>query len=742
MDASLVADLNAAAEQEVKTGRAKRMQNEIWDNPDLILNSWKFNEWDYYNSKLKLPIRARGLFTKGNKIIVRGYDKFFNINETSETKWENILTNTTGPYYVTLKENGCKIMIAGCEGKLVVTSKNSTGPRPTGGEKNHSLEALRWIRKRLKEVGKTEEELANELEVQNLTGVGEFCDDSFEEHVLAYPPESAGLYFNGLNVNSRKFQTLPPQKVNEFGAKYGFLKTDFLTIDDVDELKKFLEQCAESGAYEGRDIEGFVVRCKRGGDDFFFKYKFEEPYLMYRTWREATKQILRDPQAAPKPGKHRESTQEYVKFLRPFMAKNPQYKTKVLNEGKGIIELREKFLEQSQLDPEELLKLQLDKPLTPKYALISVATLGCGKTTVAVTLSKLLGWGHVQNDDVGGKNGSSKFKGFMNKVADAFTQTDVVLIDRNNHQYRERQMLFESLDQLAEINSYQMHYVCLDFLPDGPTPKTWNVTRKRVQDRGENHQTIRNMDDKMVENIMKGFCGRFQPVVTATYPDSRFEHHLNVDCKLGSRHNAESVIRSMAALYKLDLPYTTSQLDSAFSRALAYKATIPGSLAQPKKKYPGWSFFCILLDSDPIKKLCDRLLQDVPLWSQLQAEVNGASIKPEFHVTLAHKSGSPAHFKHLKGQYQAALAKSTKTGFVEIGPDEKVVVRKLCWNSKILAATVDLHGEHVSANFIPHITIGMLKGVQAKEANDMLAQEDGSVDVEGIEIMGRVCAFR
>lgn len=64
-----------------KYGRCKKFTN-IINNTDSEITSWKFNEWDYYSKNdKKLPCNARGLFTVNNEIVVRGYDKFFNVNE-------------------------------------------------------------------------------------------------------------------------------------------------------------------------------------------------------------------------------------------------------------------------------------------------------------------------------------------------------------------------------------------------------------------------------------------------------------------------------------------------------------------------------------------------------------------------------------------------------------------------------------------------------------------------------------
>ena len=61
-------------------------------------------------------------------------------------------------------------------------------------EQSHAAAGERWIDKHLSTVGKTREDLAERLREMNATAVAELCDDSFEEHVLAYDPASAGLY--------------------------------------------------------------------------------------------------------------------------------------------------------------------------------------------------------------------------------------------------------------------------------------------------------------------------------------------------------------------------------------------------------------------------------------------------------------------------------------------------------------------------------------------------------------------
>ena len=66
--------------------------------PEMTIRSWKMNEFKYYDVPSPFPTLARGLFTtevdeggkrsgkeKEYRIVIRGYDKFFNIGEVPWT---------------------------------------------------------------------------------------------------------------------------------------------------------------------------------------------------------------------------------------------------------------------------------------------------------------------------------------------------------------------------------------------------------------------------------------------------------------------------------------------------------------------------------------------------------------------------------------------------------------------------------------------------------------------------------
>lgn len=52
----------------------------------VYLTSWHMQDYAYKRDPCPFPTRARGLFTSQDRIVLRGYDKFFNVGEVSWTK--------------------------------------------------------------------------------------------------------------------------------------------------------------------------------------------------------------------------------------------------------------------------------------------------------------------------------------------------------------------------------------------------------------------------------------------------------------------------------------------------------------------------------------------------------------------------------------------------------------------------------------------------------------------------------
>ena len=209
-DTQLIADLHSLHKKSPKL--VKPVKYVVPTTPEITVESWRMNEWKYYDIPSPFPTLARGLFTVEEngegpryRIVARGYDKFFNIGEVPWTnvrlclctafnlcfllftfllflKWSSLETHTKPPYTLTLKSNGCIVFIAALSpSQILITSKHSLGPIQ-GVSESHAQAGERWLRRHLGQVEKTTEELAEVLWKKNWTAVAEVS--YFHSHTL------------------------------------------------------------------------------------------------------------------------------------------------------------------------------------------------------------------------------------------------------------------------------------------------------------------------------------------------------------------------------------------------------------------------------------------------------------------------------------------------------------------------------------------------------------------------------
>ena len=733
----------------------------------LAVESWKFRDWDY--KRRDLPTYARGLFTYRRRdgtpeIATRGYDKFFNVGEVHETRWDDIRSRTQEPYELSVKENGCILFISGLEGDdLLVCSKHSTG----GGndpDQSHAMIGERWVDKHLNAIGKLRSDLAKELRKRNATAVAELCDDSFEEHVLAYEPKDAGLYLHGINLNLPEFATYPGELVHKFADQWGFKKARYVIKNDIDAMKQFLDDCAQTGSYAGRDTEGFVIRCRRKGhptssnyQDWFFKYKFEEPYLMYRQWRECTKAVISG--KPPKYKKHKKITEEYLLYARRQLAKDPSL-GKAYTHNHGIIAMRDGFLKERGLTGSDIVRQEeagddLPEAVTNNVILLPIASIGCGKTTVAIALTKLFGWGHVQNDNITGQK--NRPKQFTTQVCNSLAAHPAMIADRNNHQKRERRQIIEDvLKIIPEARFVALHYVH-DPKPE-MLPTIRQITQERVLARGDNHQTIQagSKSRQDIIGIMEGFLQRFEPVNPHSEPDDAFDQIIDLGVKASSRENLETVVSSLHSAYPKLVPRMPSseELNSAIAAALNdYTPDIKHDLSfkgnkkdkthntdQPKPSKT--EYFCIQLPATEVASALDKSFAPLSpdkakMYHHLQ---NSRRIQPAFHVTLIHRSAIPSQpdlWNHLSSLLTQASSSNNKPST----PSEhalgkcRVLLERIVWDNRVMCIVARLLDEGwETVNAIAHVTVGTAgPDIKPKESNELIQRWLDDERHEGIE---------
>ena len=157
---------------------------------------------------------------------------------------------------------------------------------------------------------------------------------------------------------------MPTDLVDMFADEWGFIKTKTIVLSSIQQVTDFTDEVAKTGKWEGEALEGFVVRTQvtepptrakeilppyEPGSSFFFKVKFDDPYMMYRDWREVTKILLStkgplDKARLPQTKLRRPETKLYVKWIKGEIRRDrSQFDN--FTKGKGIIATRERFLE-------------------------------------------------------------------------------------------------------------------------------------------------------------------------------------------------------------------------------------------------------------------------------------------------------------------------------------------------------------------------------------------------------------
>ncbi|KAF7325768.1 tRNA ligase [Mycena kentingensis (nom. inval.)] len=778
-DSALVAKLH-----EISAKKGKLIKSSVYSAPadsQIQVRSWKMDEFKYYDVPSPFPTLARGIFTvelpreEGSKgqnyrIVARGYDKFFNIGEVPWTTWDALDAHTVAPYTLSLKSNGCIIFIAALTPeKLLITSKHSIGPI-AGQPLSHAEAGEGWVRKYLVQKGKTEADLAGRLWENNWTAIAELCDDSFEEHVLAYPPEKTGLHLHGLNTSIGDFHTLPQEQVDAFAAEWGFIRTASIVLPSIAEVRKFTDEVGKTGAWNGEAIEGFVVRTHLGknpgkapygpGATFFFKVKYDEPYLMYRDWREVTKSLLRHHELArkgdgpgmsekslPKGKMRRAETKVYVRWaiadIQRDYAPWAEY-----TKSKGIVATRERFLLWLKT-PEgaSLLAAALKgdmPPFTPinskasaepqgpfgKTIIVPVAIPGCGKTAVSVALAHIFGFGHTQSDDI-------------------------LIADKNNHLRQHRSALrFPGF-------SPRVRLLALNWSLEGTTyADVHRLCGARIAARGANHQSLRPTEDKEHEKVIWMFINKTE-ALAADEVDEIVDMSLEDDLEQAVNRAVEGVVKILG-LPKPDEKKIAEGVDKARGYAVAgggqsaksnakgkgkEKATPTKPAPEPaKKKSKPPRYYGLLPEIDLDGLLAGRIATEASgaaFYAQLKKDKRLAT-RP--HVTIVHskslesEDGAKELWERCAGVEGAVF--SCRLGSV-------------VWNDRVMAVAIEdvkldaegSVGGQAGAEFVAklpeelrrrlHITVGTRNGVMPVEGKTLVeAWRAGKAGIKSISLEG------
>ncbi len=243
------------------------------------VSSFNFTRRAFYDGTWNdCTVKARGMFidTAQNKIVARGYEKFFNIGEVFATTKDSLRNNLEYPLTIYGKENGFLGLLSVYQGELFYATKSMCD---RAEKDNRYVEIFKRV---VEDSNLNMDAIKSYLRGGNFTLVFEVIDPISDPHIISYPMRQ--LFLLDVLYNDVRFEKLPYHIVAttlapEFGVK---TKKCYGIIRNFAELDYFLVSC-DTLLSECR-MEGFVIEDASG---FMFKVKL--PY--YKKWKRYRKLV-------------------------------------------------------------------------------------------------------------------------------------------------------------------------------------------------------------------------------------------------------------------------------------------------------------------------------------------------------------------------------------------------------------------------------------------------------------------
>lgn len=281
-----VVDINTPSDYEII---------ELMKNHELIkvkqsetvpyIASFNFTKEAFWDKKFEdeLVAKARGLFVdlEDYKIIVRGYDKFFNNNEKgiATASDQYVLENYKGPIVGYVKENGF-LGLAGYDRKqdeLLFCSKSS-----------FDTDFARYF----KEI--TEKQLSSEqieslkmlLNKENASAAFEVIDPVRDPHIVEY--KEAKVILLDIIYNEFTFRKMPYEDLKKVAADIGIeIKQKKLHVSEPQKMLYFINAKEKADPILTKDIsEGIVFEDAEGR-------MIKQKYPYYNFWKDLRGQVSR-----------------------------------------------------------------------------------------------------------------------------------------------------------------------------------------------------------------------------------------------------------------------------------------------------------------------------------------------------------------------------------------------------------------------------------------------------------------
>ena len=233
------------------------------------ISSFNFTRKAFYNKNWNdYTCKARGLFVDTNtgKVVARGYEKFFNVNERRETELEHLLVKFKDKK-ITLykKENGFLGILSYVNGEMFFASKST-----------NKGDFAEYFKNLFYQSDIDKEKVENYLKENDVTMLFEVIDMVHDPHIIEYPKSKIVLL--DIVKNQYEFERLPYEELKKVSKELNTeCKTIYKEFDNVREFQRWYIANTDEDDMSKEDIEGVVIEC----EDMLTKLKF--PY--YNFWK-------------------------------------------------------------------------------------------------------------------------------------------------------------------------------------------------------------------------------------------------------------------------------------------------------------------------------------------------------------------------------------------------------------------------------------------------------------------------
>ncbi len=246
-----------------KLFKEKKFENNI--------SSFNFSERVFYDKVWNsLTKKARGLFinTRENKVILRGYDKFFSILERRETEWDSLRSKLQFPVTSYKKYNGFLGLLGVNNNELLFASKSTINSTFSNYFKNI-----------FEQMYPSSDKIKDYIIKNNVTFVFEVIDPVNDPHIIEY--DKPFIVLLDIIDNDLNYSKLPYEEMCKVAQSLGikYYKEKLNTSLTFDEYYNFINDLVISSKWDNKYIEGVVSEDSTG-------YMIKAKTLYYNFWKE------------------------------------------------------------------------------------------------------------------------------------------------------------------------------------------------------------------------------------------------------------------------------------------------------------------------------------------------------------------------------------------------------------------------------------------------------------------------